>query len=84
MVCQEAQRSRGDGSELLFRDAAVQCGLDGAPGVAGGHWWVVRVAVGVFDELLCVVAGSSRGLEDEWGLVRGYVSNFRFSSRFLM
>ena len=30
---------------------------------------VVRIAVEVFDELMCVVVGSSGGLKDEWSQV---------------
>ena len=37
--------SRGDGSELLFGDVAVEGSLDGGPGVSDGCWWVVPVAV---------------------------------------
>ena len=74
MVCQEAQRSRGDGSEVLFGDAVAQRGLDGAPSVAGGHWWVVRVAVDGSDEFLGVVAWPSRGVEDEWDQVDAGIS----------
>ena len=69
MVRQEAWWSRGDGSQLVFGDTVVESGLDGGPGVLDGCWWVVRVTEQVFDELLCVVAKSSSGLEDEWGQV---------------
>ena len=61
--------SRGDGSQVVFGDAVVESGLDGGPGVLDGCWWVVRVTEQVFDELLCVVAKSSSGLEDEWDQV---------------
>ena len=61
--------SRGDDSELLFGDATVECGVDSVPGVLGGCWRVVRVAVECFDEFLCAVAKSSCGFEDEWGQV---------------
>ena len=57
--------ARGDGSELLLGDAVVECSLDGGPGGTDKCWWVFRVAEEVFDELLCVVAGSSSGLKDE-------------------
>ena len=56
---------RGDGSELLFGDAVVRCGLNGRPGVPVRNWWVFRVAEEVFHELSCVVAGSSSVLKDE-------------------
>ena len=53
-MSQEAWRSRGDDSELLFGDAFVERGLDGRPGVSNCSWWVVRVVVEVFDERSCV------------------------------
>ena len=62
MVRQESRRSRGDRPELLFRDAFVQCGLNGCPSVADGCRWVVRVVVDVFDELSGVVSRSPCGL----------------------
>ena len=49
------QVSRGDGSKLL----------NGCPSVTDGCWWVVRVTLKVFDELLSVLAWSARGLEDK-------------------
>ena len=71
-VRQYAWWSRGDRPELLFGDAAVECGLDGGPGVPDGCWRVVRVVVKVFDEFLGVVARASSGLKDEWGQVLFY------------
>ena len=63
----------------------VQCGLNACLGVTDGCWWVVRIAVVVFDELLCVVAGSSGGLKDEWGQVdAGVPVDLFFSSRLAM
>ena len=69
MARSRRQESRGDGSERLFEDVVVQCGLNGCPGVTDGCWWVVRIAVEVSDELLSVVAWSARGFEDEGGQV---------------
>ena len=43
--------------------------LDGGPGVLDGCWWVVCVTEQVFDELLCVIAMLSNGLENEWDQV---------------
>ena len=73
-VRQKSWRSRGDRPELLFRDAVVQGGLNGRPGVPDGCWWVVRVVVEVFDELSGVVSRSPCGFKDEWGQVDAGVS----------
>ena len=32
-------------------------------------WWMISVAVEVFDEFLSVVTWSTRGFQDEWGQV---------------
>ena len=69
MVRNRSLESRGDGSELLFGDTVVQGGLHGSPGVADGCWWVVRIAVLVFDEFLGMVVRSSVGHKDGWGQV---------------
>ena len=69
LVSGRHQGSRGDGSQLLFGDAAVERSLDGGPGVSDVCWWVVSVAEKVFDELLCMVAGSSSGFKYEWNQV---------------
>ena len=60
----------------------MQCGLDSGPSVTDGCWWVVRVVVEVFDELSGVVTRSPCGPEINGArLMRGYLSNFLFSSR---
>ena len=73
-VSQQAGRSRGDRPELLFGDAAVECGLDGGPSVSDGCWEVVRVSEQAFDELLCMETRSSSSLMDEWDQVYAGVS----------
>ena len=70
---QQSWRSRGDRPELLFRDAVVQGGLNGLPGVPNGCWWLVRVVVELFDELSWY-PGLPCGPEDEWDQVDAGVS----------
>ena len=84
-VRQRAVWSRGDCPELLFGDAAMECGLDGGPGVSDGSRGVVRVVVEVFNEFLGVKTRSSSGLQDERDQVDAGVSvDFFFSSRLAM
>ena len=53
LVSGRDQGSRGDGSHLFSRDAAVEGSLDGGPGVSNVCWWVVHVAVEVCVDELC-------------------------------
>ena len=65
MVRNRRHGSSCDGSELLYGDIVVQGGLDGCPCVADECWWVLRVAVEVFDEFWGVVAWLLSGFENE-------------------
>ena len=66
--------SRGDCPKLLFGDAAVECGLDGGPGVSDCCRWVVHVSEQEFNELLSMKTTSSGGLKDEWDQVDAGIS----------
>ena len=57
------QGSRGDGLKLLFGNAVVQGGLEGSPGVANGCWWVIRVVVEGFDEIMEVEQGCEASVD---------------------
>ena len=84
-VRQKAVWSRGDCPKLLFGDAAMECGLDGGPGVSDCSWGVVRVGEQEFNELLSVKTRSSGGLKDERDQVDAGISvEFFFSSRLAM
>ena len=65
VVRKKRQVSRANCSELLFGGTFVRGGLNRFPSFTDECLRVVRVAVKVFDELLCVVAWSSSGFKDE-------------------